>query len=208
MFQPTENKLVIKVASKHVKAITNIVKLSALQNNTTIDPADFVNITGEVVALPKRITNDIEHEGFSLQDIYEGDLAIFSYQVIYDILYKAATDKFEYRNMVTYKGEEYFLADITKVFGVVRGGDIIMVNGWVMLSEYPAGVIVMQQSSKKIRGTTRSEIMHIGKAKTNQTCIQAKQGETALFSPYKPQHYKINEKPFIILKQSQILGIL
>lgn len=206
MFQPSENKIVIKVASKYIKHISDITRLSALQNNTSIDPADFVNITGEVVMLPKTISNKREYEGYSTNDIYVGDVAIFNYQVIYDMLYTKETDKFTFRNMVIYEGEEYFLADITKVFGVIRGGDIYMINGYVMLSEYPRGIIMLQQSSKKVKGTTNSEVMHIGKPRLNQTPIDVNSGDTVYFSPYHPQHYKIKDKPFIILRQNQIFG--
>lgn len=205
MFQPTENKVLVKVGNKHIQSISNILRLSAIQNNTSIDPADYVSITGDVIALPKRIFG-IGYEGFSTDNIYEGDVAIFSYQVIYDILYKAATDKFEYRNMVTYEGEEYFLADIRNIFGVIRGGDIYMVNGYVMLTEYPKGIIVLQQSSKKVKGTTHSTVMHIGNPKTDEIPIDVVSGDEVLFSPTKPQHYKIGDKPFIILRQNQILG--
>lgn len=205
MFQPTENKVLVRVLSKHIQAVTNILRLSALQNNTTIDPADFVSITGEVIALPK-IINGLGYEGFTTDDIYEGDIAIFSYQVIYDLDYIAATEKVIYKNMVVYKGEEYFLADIRNIFGVIRGGDIYMVNGYVMLGEYPAGIIVLQNSSKKVKGTTHSTVMHIGKPKDGQPAIDVSSGDEVLFSPYKPQHYQINGKPFIILRQNQILG--
>ena len=206
MFQPTENKVVVKVTSKYIQAVTNVLRLSALQNNTSIDPAEFVNITGEVISLAKTNCAGREYEGVSTNDIYVGDVAIFSYQVIYDILYKAETDKFIFKNMVTYNGEEYFLADIRNIFGVIRGGDIYMINGYVMLEEYPRGIIMLQQSSKKVKGTTNSSVMHIGKPKTNQEPIDVASGDTVYFSPYHPQHYKINDKPFIILRQNQIFG--
>ncbi len=205
MIQPVDNKVLVKVSQKHTKATTEIMRMSAIQNGASVDPAEFVNITGEVVSLPKRICG-FGYEGFSTDDIYVGDIAIFSYSVIFDMLYKAETDKFEYRNMLTYMGEEYFLADIRNIFGVIRGGDIYMVNGYVMLAEYPSGIILLQQSSKKVRGTTRSHVMHIGRPKDNMVGIDVSSGDEVLYSPYKAQHYKINEKPFIILRQNQILG--
>lgn len=208
MLQPIENKVLVKVNSKYIQVISDIARLSALQNNTSIDPADFVQIQGEIVALPKSISNTREYEGFSTKDLYEGDWAIFSYQVIYDMVYKKDTDKLEFRNMVFYEGQEYFMADIRHIFGAIRGGDIYMVNGYVMLGEYPRGIIVLQQSSKKVKGTTHSTVMHIGATRTNKEPIDVVSGDEVLFSPYHPQHYKINDKPFIILRQNQILGRL
>lgn len=206
MFQPPENKVVIKVVNKFIKAITNIHKISSIQNDTTINPSDYVTICGEVVALPKRVTNDREHEGFTTNDIYVGDKAIFSFQVISDIVYKMEQEKVVYMNMVVYKGIEYFLADINLIFGVIRGGDIYMINGYVMLNEYPVGLIHLLNSSKKVKGTTSSKVMHIGNPRTHHTMIDVKSEDEVLYSPLKPQHYQINGKPFIILRQNQILG--
>lgn len=206
MFQPPENKVVIRVVNKFIKAITNIQRLSAIQNNSTIDPSDFVTIVGEVVSLPKRISPKKEYEGFTTNDIYEGDKAIFSFQVIADIFWMMEEERAIFRNMVVYKGQEYFLADIKHIFGVIRGGDIYMINGYVMLEEYPKGIIILQNSSKKVKGTTTSKVMHIGNPKTNETMIDVQSGDEVLYSPFKPQHYQINGKPFIILRQNQILG--
>jgi len=204
MLQPPNDKVVIRVKDKYVQHMSNILRLSSLENNTSIDPADFVSITGEVVSLPKSVSQ--KNKGFSIEDIKIGDIAIFSYQVIYDIIYKAETDKLEFRNMITVNDKEFFLADITKIFGVIRDEEIIMINGWVMLTEYPKSVIIMQNQSKKVKGTVQSEILNIGKPKTKETPIDAKKGDTVCFSPYKPQHYNINKKEFIILRQNQILG--
>ncbi len=206
MFQPPENKILVKVNSKYTKVISDITRLSAMENNTSIDMADYVSIQGDVVALPKRISNKPEYEGYSTNDIYEGDIAIFSYQVVFNMGYNKENDKVTFKNMVMYKGEEYFLADIRNIFGVIRGGDIYMVNGYVMLTEYPKGIIMLQQSSKKVKGTTNSQVMHIGKPRTHQNFIDVASGDTVYFSPYHPQHYKIGDKPFIILRQNQILG--
>lgn len=204
MLQPPLDKVVIKVKDKYVQHMSNILRLSSLENNTSIDPADFVSITGEVVSLPKSVSP--KNKGFSIEDIQVGDIAIFSYQVIYDIIYKAETDKLEFRNMITVLDKEFFLADITKIFGVIRNEEIIMINGWVMLTEYPKKVIIMQNQSKKVKGTVQSEILNIGKNKVDMPTIDAKRGDTVCFSPYKPQHYNINKKEFIILRQNQILG--
>ena len=204
MFQPPNDKVVVKVKDKYTQKMSNILRLASLQNNTSIDPADFVNIVGEVVSLPKSISK--QNEGFSTKGIKVGDMAIFSYQVIYDIILKAETDKLEFRNMITYHGEEYFLADITLIFAVIRNEEIKMINGWVMLNEYKKSVILMQNQNKKTKGTVTSDILYINDSKENDAAINVNSGEIVYFSPYRPQHYHINGKPFIILRQNQILG--
>lgn len=196
MFQAPYDKVIVRIPSKHIKVVSDIVRLSSLQNGSSIDPADFVTIRGEVVMLPKKISE--ENKAFSMDNIKVGDMAIFSYQVIYDIIYKVETDSFEYVNMVKYKGAEYFLVDINHVFAVVRDKKVIMQNGWVMATEYPTSLIISKNLNKKEKGTVSSVVMH----KTQNF----KAGETILYSPFKPQHYQINDKPFIILKKSHILG--
>ena len=198
MFNPPQNKVVIKVASKYIQHMSNILRVASLENNSSVDPADFVTIIGDVVALPKTISK--EFEKFTLDGIKVGDLAIFSYQVVYDIVIKAGSDKLEFNNMITYHGEEYFLADISKIFGVIRDEQISMINGWVMLTEYPKSVIVLQNQNKKTKGTVTSKIIAGGEQ------LGLKEFDEVYFSPYKPQHYKINRKEFIILRQNQILG--
>jgi len=204
MIQSPCDKVLVKVKDKYTQKMSNILRLASLQNNTSIDPADFVNIVGEVVSLPKSISPF--NEGFSTKGINVGDMAIFSYQVIYDIILKAETDKLEFRNMITYNGEEYFLADITLIFAVIRDEEIKMINGWVMLNEYKKSVILMQNQNKKTKGTVTSDILFINDSKSNEKAINVNNGALVYFSPYRPQHYHINGKPFIILRQNQILG--
>lgn len=207
MFQPIQNKILVKVNHTFTKNATDIQRLAALENNTTIDPADYVTICGEIVALPKTISNTKEYEGYSLDGIFVGDTAIFSYQVIYNLQYYAEQDKIVYKNEIIYEGQRYFQVDISLLFGVIQGGQIKMLNGWVMLDEYPASLIVLDNQSKKMRGTVTSEINYIGSSRKHEKTIRAKRGDLAYFSPFYPQHYQINGKRFIILPQKHILGV-
>jgi len=202
--QTTSNNVLVKVQTKMIKHFGKIMAIAAA-NNLPANPADCVSITGEVVAIPKKITQDHWHTGFTTDDIKVGDTAIFSHQVINDLddTYK---DIPVYKNRIEIKAEEYFLADIPHIFGVIRNGEIIMVNGWVMLTTFTESKIVLPQSMKRLRHATKAEIMHIGKPRTNMTPINAKQGDTVYFNPFIAQKYEINDKPFTILPQEKILG--
>lgn len=208
MFQSAENKIVVRVASKYIHNITNITRLSALQEGASIDMGDFVQIVGEVMSIPKTIKESREYEGYSLDNIQVGDTAIFSYQVIQETIFIEDEDKIIYKNMVVYEGKEYFLVDITRLFGVIRGGNIIMLNGYVMLSEYPQNILLLQNQSKKAKGTVMSEVLYIGNPKTTESQLDIKQGDNVCFSPFYPQHYQINNKKFIILQQNHIFGVI
>ena len=208
MIQAAENKVVVKVATKYISNITSIAKIAAIQNNSSIHIEDVVNIQGEIVSLPISISKDRSHEGFSLKDLRVGDRTIFSFSVIAEYYQKEYNGEPVYKNLITYKAEEYWLADITKIFAVIRNGKIIMVNGYVMATPFLEDKIVLQTSSKKAKGVKSSEIMNIGNPKEGLKKITAKQGDTIYFSPSLPQKYQINNKHFIILQQHQVLGKL
>lgn len=206
MLQTTQNNVLVHVKTKMIKHFSKVMALASA-NNLPANPADCVNILGEVISLPKKITQDHWHNGFTTDDIRIGDTAIFSHQVINDLddTYK---DTPVYKNRIELMAEEYFLADIPHIFGVIRDGEIIMVNGWVMLTTFYESKIVLPASMKRIRHATHAEIMHIGNSRTNMTPIDAKQGDTVYFNPFIAQKYEINKKPFTILPQEKILGKL
>jgi len=207
MIQQSENRLIVQIKTKYISNFTDIMKISAIQNFGSLHMEDLCNIRGTVVSLPKRITDDRTHTGFSTKDIRVGDEAIFSFSIVYDFIQVEDKDPL-YKNLITYKGEEYWQADITKIYAVIRDGEIIMVNGYVMASEFQDDKIVLSAASKKAKNSKSSTVMHIGNPKENQKKIPVKQGDTIYFNPLKVQKYQINHKPFIILQQQQVLGKL
>ena len=205
MIQPPFNNVLVKVKHKYIKNITSLLKRAAIQNGASVDPNECVNILGEVIMLPKKISTDMQHKGYSIDNIKVGDTAIFSYQVIYDLV-STELDEPVYKNAVFYKGEEYFVADITKIFGVIRNEEIIMINGFVMTSAFQEKTIIIPKKMKKTKGSVSASVLHIGYSKTNENPIDVKQNDVVYFSPFFAQKYQMNDKPFCILKQSRILG--
>ena len=49
--------------------------------------------------------------------------------------------------------------------------------------------------------------MHIGSNINNEQPIDAKQGDWAYFNPMIATKYQINNKPFVIVPQSHLLGV-
>lgn len=206
MIEAPANKLIVYPKTKYARNITDLMKRSAIQNGATVDPADVVNITGEILSIPKTISQTKDYEGFSTDDIQVGDIGIFSYRVIYDLIIKQENGEPVYKNLIKYNGKEYFSCDIRNLFGVIRDGEIIMVNGYVMLTEYEPKRIILSANIKNQKEATSSNIMHIGNSKQNVFKINAHQNDLVYYNSSLAQHYNINEKKFIILSQDKILG--
>lgn len=200
--QSAVNRVVVQVETKYVRNFTSILRMAAIQNNTSIEPADYVNIVGKVISAPKSISNKREYEGFSQHDIKPGDTVIFSNQVIYSFVQTDPEAEPIYRNLVWYKGQEYFFADITHIFAVIRDGEIRMQNGYVMVEnmEKQAKIYVPQNIKKKISSAT-AIVSNVDKNNP-----ELKIGDIVYFNPNVIQLYQINGKPFGILSDRHILG--
>ncbi len=207
MLQAAINNIIVEVTTKYIGNISQILRMSSIQQGASVDHADYVNIMGKVISVPKTFCEKKEYKGFSTKDIQPGDTAIFSFAVIYDFIQKEPDAEPVYKNRIWHEGKEYFICDIRHVFAVIRNEQIIMVNGYVMLSPFEEGKIILAAESKKTKGTTQSQIMYINNPKENQQPLEATQGDLAYFNPMIAQKYQINNKPFIILQQSQILGV-
>jgi co-chaperonin GroES (HSP10) len=162
---------------------------------------------GEVVGLPRKIQNEkIGYKGFSAKDIQVGDTAIFSYNIIHDFKITEQGADPVYRNRFFFEGNEYFVADITKVFGVIRDGEITMVNGFVMLGDFKESILILPQTMKKMKRASETYVQHIGFPKTHENKIDIKSDDNIYFIGSSSQKYQINDKKFTILQQNKILG--
>lgn len=202
MFKATLNNIYVKVKTKYHRQFSEMFKRSALQNGATIDQTDYVNIIGEVVSVPTSISMKREYRGFSVRDVRVGDIAIFSYEVISEMVQKGEMDDPIYKNLVFYKGEEYFAVDVTRLFAVIRDGVILMQNGYVMLEQMSKPpLILMSQNTKKMNAAASGVVTNIGK---NQFGVE--QFDKVFYSPNKIQAYEINEKKFGIIRMRDVLG--
>lgn len=206
MFQAPFNNVIVKPKTKYIRHISDILKRAAIENNSSVDPVDFVNIYGEIVSIPKAISKDDRHKGFSLKDIRVGDIGIFRYDVIFDLAQTEPDKPIVYKNMISYKGEEYFACDIIKLFGVIRNNKIIMINGYMMITDFITSKIITSAAMKKGKGTSKAQVMHIGNPKETEIPRNIKRDNHVYFNPLLPQKYEINGKKFCIITQTHILG--
>lgn len=201
------NKVVVQVETKYHKNFSNMIKRANMNPSSQVNPADYVQILGKVVSVPDVISTRLDYKGFTTIDIYPDDIAIFRYDVIYDFIENSEGDEPVYKNMIWVKGREYFFADIQKVFGVIRAGEIIMANGYCMvenMSQNP--MLVIPQHLKNITEAASATLTQIGRPLSHMPCIGAQPGDIVYYNPNILQHYEINRKQFGILTQKQILG--
>ena len=204
--EATENNLIITMSTKYIRNISDILKRAEIQNISSVSPTDLVQIVGTVVAIPKRITTKKRgYEGFSINNIRVGDKIFFRYDVVFDFRPISKVENI-YRNMFEYRAKEYWLCNIQKLFGVIREDRIIMLNGYVMLKDFPDDMLFLHQSVKKINGTKTSKIISIGEPKIKEKSIPAYAGDEVVFDPKKTAKYQINNKTFTIIQQKFLLG--
>lgn len=206
MLQPPLNNLLLKIGDIFVKQYGAIAKTSALYSQTSdINASDMVNIIGEIVGIPKGIsTKDRRFKGFSTEDIQIGDTAIYRY----DVIYQFDRSGVKFKNMFWYRGKEYWSAAIDKIFGVIRKGEIIMVNGYCMVESVNSPTnIILPESMRNIDGLGTATLTQIGNNRTHLDNIEASPGDTVFFDPNILQKYEIGKKKFGILSQSQIMGV-
>lgn len=208
LVQTTTNKLLVSVKSKYSEALSDISRVAALQNDSSISITDFITIVGEIESIPIKIENTRRYMGFTAENLKVGDKCIFSYRVIYDLVVAKEDEPNKFRNQLILGGKEYFACDITDLFAVIRDNEIIMQNGYVMVSEFFRSNIILPKYIRKAKGTVKAQVLNIGHSLTTDTPISVNQGDWVHFNPNKAQPYKINGKPFCILQQSQILGKL
>lgn len=207
MIQCPLNKVVVQVETKYHKNFSNMVKRANMNPGSQINPADYVQLLGKVISVPKAISTRLDYTGFNTNDIYPDDTAIFRYDVIFDFIENPDGDKPLYKNMIWFKGQEYFMADIQKIFGVIRAGEIIMVNGYCMIENMTApSALILPQHLKNVIQASSATLTHIGKPLTHMRAIGAQPGDTVYFNPSVVQNYEINGKKFGIVSQRHILG--
>jgi co-chaperonin GroES (HSP10) len=206
MIQCPVNSLLLQIGDVFVKKPSVIMQESmAYAHGSTLNPADLVQIVGKVISIPKGIMTDVwGYEGYSTKDIYPDDMAI----IRYDVVYSFDQGKKHFKNLFYFEGTEYWLAGIHSVFGVIRAGEIIMVNGYCMVEDYSnASALIIPQHMKHLIEIGTATLSHIGNNLTNLPKIDAQQGDTVYYNPNLLQKYEINGTKFGILKQKDIMGV-
>lgn len=205
MLQAAYNDIYVKVNNTSQKSKTQIAIAASMEHDSSVNLMDYITITGEVVSIPKKIETSEYDNGYSTKDIKVGDIAIFSYYVVGDL--SILENEHRHKNLVYYQGQQLFKASIENIFGVIRSGEIIMINGYVMIEDFAPSKLILPSYLKSLITASRSKILYIGNQKENEALVTAKQIDSIYFNQYIVQRYNIGDKKFCIIRQDQILGI-
>lgn len=207
MFRSPTNNIIVKCKTKYIGNFINVLKGAAINPYSMLNPSDYVNIIGEVVSVPKSISNRKDYAGYSTADIRIGDTAIFSNLVIGTTTQLEPEAEPVFKNMVYYNAEEYFTADIQHVYAVIRNEQIRMQNGYIMVTDMAKPpLIILATQTKKLISAAQALVTHIGRSLTIEKPLDIMPGDTVFYNPNKLTIYQIQGKPFGILRQSHVLG--
>jgi co-chaperonin GroES (HSP10) len=196
--------VLLTVKSKFTQDFDKMIGMANLNPASRVNPADYVNIVGEIVAVPRSIAQRKDLKGYSTQDLQVGDTALFSYQVIYNIQ-ELPDGKFLFRNQLNYKNLEVFRAGISQIFAVIRDGQIIMVNGYVMLDNISEpSRLVLATSKRMTPNAVSANVTAIGNPLTTSRPIEVEMGQTVYLDHKKIQHYTYKDMKFGIVQQRHI----
>jgi len=208
MLQAAYNNVIVFVETKMIQNLTNAIRMSNLNKGSQINPADYVNVIGTIHSLPQEITDKKrDYKGFSTRDMKVGDTVIMRYDVIWDFE-ELEDGNAKFKNNVYYNGIDYWIADIQKIFAIIRNGKIRMVNGYCMIEGMtkPMLIVLPNQSAKRLVNASSASLTHISNNLTHLKRIDAEVGDIVYYNPAIVQEYKIKGKEFGILRQSDILG--
>lgn len=121
------NKLLVTIDQKYQD------KSGQLQIDTSYHPEEYATLKGRVFSIPDRVDPDY-WKGHIDELARPGDEVWFSYAVVYDFVTYREGETPEYRNLVIFEGQEYWMVNYEDVFCVVREGEIMMPTQNVLLA--------------------------------------------------------------------------
>lgn len=212
-FRPPLNSVIVQIKTKYIRNMTSVLRLAAIQQQSSIDPSDYCNIYGTVVATPLEVAGWRDYKGYTADDLKVGDVAIFSSSVVAEMTQTDPEADPIFKNSFWWDGQEYWVCDITRIYAVVRAGEIRMQNGYVMVEhiEKQPNIFLPAHIKKSVR-TTKAILTQIGHPKEGERNIDCKQGDTVFFNPNIITTYQIDDpttkepKEFGILQQKHVLG--
>lgn len=128
MIQAPENYVLVEIEKKFQD------EQGGFLIDTTWHPEEFATVEGVVISAPVRMVSDPHRTVVSF--VKNGDHIFFSYGVIFEYDLQPDNDTPVYRNLVTYKGKEYWRVQIGDIFCKIDNDRIEMVTDHVLIDPY------------------------------------------------------------------------
>jgi|HubBroStandDraft_2_1064218.scaffolds.fasta_scaffold00002_11 hypothetical protein len=200
-----------------------------LYKDVNFHPEESAMLEGVVVSLPRGLIARADYAGMQCP-LAVGDKVLMRYDVVYAYVDQPEGDTPIYKNIVLFEGQEYWKADIQKIFGIIKPDGIEMINGYVLCASIedktPKGKIITGsvstnynidalalqavQAGRKVpqaEKPTKMRVKSIGLPLVGSPSLSAQPGDTIYIMPGVAQEYTPNLETFYIIKQYHILAI-
>lgn len=164
-----------------------------LYRDTTFNPEQYAQTNGEVKAVPRYLKKDM--------DITIGDQVFFSYMVVMD-WEQRNRDTPVHRNLIFFNQEKHWKVDASQIFFRVRGDEIKMMNGYLLLNileDTTESSLIIPEYLKKKKVTGRAQVVSSGHSKVNVNDI-------IYFDHRFVEVYELWGREYYVLKSERVLA--
>lgn len=186
-----------------------------LYKDTGYHPEESAMLEAVVVSVPRAVQDRADYEGMTTP-MKPGDRILMRYDVVYSYIDQPDRDTPIYKNVLLFRGEEFWKVDIQKVFAIVLGHDIFMINGYVLCDilydDTRSKRIILPGNAQvpelynPVLPADRLRIKHIGFPLFGHLQLGVGVGDDILAMQGVAQRYEINDSVFYILKQAHIIA--
>jgi co-chaperonin GroES (HSP10) len=209
------NNVIVTLEKKFYDSITfkSGVKLHV---DPAFHPEEYAMLKATVVSVPHSIIDRYDYRGMRIE-MKPGDELLVRYDLVFGYKSQPDRDTPIYKNLfLLHDGEkyqEYWLCDLQKVFAIVRDGEFIMQNGYVLLdpvleqTETISNYLVLPDTATQKQSKRAGIVRAIGAPLANRPVLCVQHGDKVLVLPGTIQHYRVDETEFLICKQSHLLAV-
>ncbi len=117
-----------------------------------------------------------------------------------------------YKNCIPLDDAEYWMVDYFDAIAVKREDRIIMIGGNVLMEPQESRMVYEKQVNQELHLVTKvdegkAKVISIGSPLKNESDIGVKDGDYIRFDPKYAQKYELWAKNYLLILQSQVLGI-
>lgn len=209
--KPLANNLIVRLKQKYYDSVTFDSGVM-LHIDPMWHPEEWAMLTAEVLATPEYIINRHDYRNMKC-NVQPGDQILVRYDLVFAYNHQPDRDTPIYKNLVLHfdeqsqKHEEYWMCDIQKVFAIIRDGEYIMQNEYVMVEPLlrmtSVGKIWTPDQMRAFQPEDRVKVLSIDNSSGKGTICP---GDEICIIPSIAQQYRIDQKSFWIIRQRHILA--